>query len=226
MQFKLLILLILSMMVAFSAKSEPLKFQHPKNGKHSSIIRIENNIDLNSCTAFVINDKIAVTAEHCLSAPKSDLDELKQMMGPPDMTRPVPIVSDYFAVYNSKGENTYIVASLSHKRNKEDTDIAFLKGNFVNFNKMPIEVNEFKIKMHDELTSCGYAGSFSPPACNGGEYVGSVTFYGVMNNYVAKGMSGGPVLNKQGRAVGVNSSRISNGTSHFAILFGHIPPTE
>lgn len=216
MQFKLLILLILSLMVVYSAKASPQLDQliNPKNGKHSGIIRIEDQSDLSNCTAFVINDRAAVTATHCLGN-KKIVNPLQSPAVP--QTTPAP---DTFQVYNSKGENTYITVTAGEPMS--NTDIVLVKGDFTLFNKISVDVDNFNIKPGESLYACGYAGSFSTPACNTGEFTGTSTFMGMMNNYLAQGMSGGPVFNKNYKVIGVNSSRRVDGTSMFAILFGHI----
>jgi hypothetical protein len=125
-----------------------------------------------------------------------------------------------FDVFNSKGVKTKTVATV--EKCIGDVDIAILKGDFKDFKKLPVE-RGFHLSLKEPILACGYAGGFKELECTTGIYAGAELFSGVMTNYIAKGMSGGPVINQYGRAVGVNNSKKENGFSLFAVLFGNIP---
>lgn len=127
---------------------------------------------------------------------------------------------NYFEVYNSKGDKTFIVAKAFSE--SQSADIAFLKGNFAEFNKIPLDVSNFSIKKNEDVFACGYPGGYEDLVCTAGSFQGTVSFTGKMDAYLAKGMSGGPVINKFGKAIGVNSSNEPTGVSHFSVLFGNI----
>jgi V8-like Glu-specific endopeptidase len=188
---------------------------NPPNGKHSAVIRIEHQTDLGSCTAFIINDEVAITAKHCLKEPVSanklpSFDDILKSKAD----------QNHFAVYNSKGENTFVVAQFSS--DYAHADVAFLRGDFRAFNKAPLHFTTFDTKKEETIWACGYAGGFDPPVCTNGTFKGTMMFMGATDAYVAKGMSGGPVLNKDGKVIGVNSYRHEDGLSYFGILFGLI----
>lgn len=76
-------LFLLSLLLVFTGCSKSsYEIIEPINGKFHPIIRIQNDsvnlggIDIpgGSCTAFVINDEIAVTAGHCMKITQSTLD--------------------------------------------------------------------------------------------------------------------------------------------------------
>jgi hypothetical protein len=206
MQLKLLIVLILSWMVVSNAKSQTLAPQEQESLQHLSIIRIVSQNNGGKCTAFVINDKQAITAAHCVE------DEPESLF---DFWSP----EDKFDVYNSKGVKTTIVAKVEKKF--DDVDIAILKGDFKDFKKLPVEKG-FHLFLKEPILACGYAGGFKELECTTGYYAGAVYFDGLMTNYLAKGMSGGPVINQYGRVIGVNNSKREDGFSAFAVLFGNI----
>lgn len=126
---------------------------------------------------------------------------------------------NFFEVYNSKGEKTFIVAKAFAET--EHTDIAFLNGNFEDFNQISLDVDNFTMKPGDDVFACGYPGGFDL-VCTAGSFKGTASFNGKMSAYLAKGMSGGPVFNKFGKAIGVNSSNQLDGLCYFGILFGNI----
>lgn len=209
MLLRLLTLLTVLSTVAFNAKASDLNsILNPKNGKHSAVILISNVYSGGSCTASVFNDEMAVTAAHCVSP-----SEVTNPLMPNQKTTREAV----FKVYNSKGDltgveaKTYIIF--------DHADIAVLKGNFREFNKVVLDTGTFKLKKKDKLISCGYAGAMIPPACTEGEFTGPIYFMGAMTNYLARGMSGGPVFTRELKLVGVNSSRADE-NSRFGILFG------
>lgn len=178
----------------------------PQKGKHSAVIRIEKTSNLSNCTAFVINKTTAVTAAHCFT---------KVAAGVKDAAP----IKDFFEVYSSTGEKTFIIAE-SSRVFEEDTDVALIKGNFTNFLTVPVDLSGFNIKTGETIYTCGFAGGFTPPVCNVGTFTGTRTFMGSTDAYVARGMSGGPVLNKDYKVIGVNASRTGDGLTRFGILFG------
>jgi V8-like Glu-specific endopeptidase len=185
-----------------------------KNGKHSAVIKIEHTVSLGTCTAFVVDDTTAVTARHCLKDPTFDV---KPSI---DGIMKGRYEQNYFTVYNSKGVKTFLTVKPFSEA--VHADIAFLRGDFKDFNKLTMDVAGFTLKEGDEVDACGFAGGYEPPICSHGAFKGTMSFMGKMNAYLAKGMSGGPVFNKFGKVIGVNSSNEPTGLSHFGILFGTI----
>jgi len=122
-----------------------------------------------------------------------------------------------FGVYNTEGKPTMTMAN--YKISYPESDVALIEADFSGFNKVDFISDTFTFKNKDKLTSCGFANGIVPLRCTNGEFLGTWFFHGEMTAFVAKGMSGGPVLNKEGKVVGVNSSRF-NDVSRFGILFG------
>jgi S1-C subfamily serine protease len=192
-------------MVVFSAKSQPLSPTPEK--KHFPIVRIESQNRKSICTAFVINDKQAITAAHCV---EKELSLFSFLMP-----------EDKFDVYNSEGTKTTAVATVEEIAD-ETSDIAILKGDFKNFEKLNVR-KQYNLVLKEPLLACGYPGGFKQLQCTYGVYAGTSYFSGLMTGYLAKGMSGGPVIDMNDEVVGVNSRRLQNGLSMFAIIFGIIP---
>ena len=175
--------------------------------KHEAIVRVVNP-NRGSCSAFVIDNKRAITAAHCLATR-------------PDLENPGQLVYDsqYFIVFNSKGKDTSIRVTVA--RALYGADAAILYGDFSKFEKLEL-ARGFKLEAGEALSACGYPGGFSSLECTDGKFVRTTFFEGLMTNYIAVGMSGGPVMTKGGLVVGVNVRTTAEGYSAFPVLFGKI----
>lgn len=111
--------------------------------------------------------------------------------------------ADRFKVLTLDGSNTKIVATAQYAN--ERRDYGFVKGDFKKFNKLHIAPG-FPVKPNNMLQSCGYAGLNSPPVCIDFIAIGKSTFDYAGLSMLVPGMSGGPVIDKDGRVVGINSS--------------------
>ena len=191
----------------------------PTNGKHSAVIRVEKiNSPGGVCTAFVVSDEWAITAGHCTTAPKADETLVGNAV--PDKSKDVLWKEDSFRVYNSQGENLFlIVKPIVVKR---FPDFAVLLGDFKAFNKLKIKVDTVDTRVGQTIYTCGFPGGLSPAICNTGELTGTTYFSGLTNSYIAMGMSGGPVFDKDYKAIGLNVERLHAGHSAFAFLQGLI----
>lgn len=159
-----------------------------------------------------INDEIAKIAPQCFDPRCSFyLQQLQYSLSLLKVTRErfLKLRVDEFSVFNSRGEDTGIKAIAKFKRVAKDNkdrnrDHALLKGDFSNFEKLPIRIG-FGVKPNDKLKSCGYAEGNYPPICIDFVPVRNSHFLYEGVGYMARGMSGGPVIDKYGIVVGINS---------------------
>ena len=114
---------------------------------------------------------------------------------------------DVFEVRNIYGEDTKIkaVAELATRLNSDYRDYGILRGDFKRFEKIPIR-RGFHVREGDLLRSCGYAGGYRPPVCTNFVAKKSYGFMFYGEGLLIRGMSGGPVIDSQGYAVGINSA--------------------
>lgn len=126
---------------------------------------------------------------------------------------------DLFIVRNIYGQDTGIRATALYK-NRDGRDHAILKGNFRDFQKIPVRKG-FHVENGDKLRACGYAGSKTPPVCIDQYAVDNEGFLFRNFGYMVKGMSGGPVIDKYGFAVGINS-KVGDGYVFMDTLVGII----
>lgn len=154
----------------------------PPKGKHHAIFQIimTRKNRKGTCTAFAISDTRALTAGHCV-------DKLYEV----------------YIVRNSYGQDTGVRAKAVYKKYGK-VDYAILTGNFRDFEKMPIS-SSFLVNPGDLYRSCGFAGGRTPPVCTDFKAVGSWDFFYGGLGYFSKGMSGGPIVDKHGFAVGIIS---------------------
>lgn len=196
------------MTAGFNLKAQDLSsITQPKNNKLAPIILISRTDVSYDCSAFVINDTTAITATHCVTYASNATSV------------PMMAKSVTFYVYDSNGNPLNMIATRDKIFNYNEYDIATLTGDFRSFNKIKMPHNAFNLKEKDKLFACGFPGGMTPVACTSGEYISKDYFKGVMTNYIARGMSGGPVLDKNLNAVGVISASYKK-YSFFGILFG------
>ena len=235
---------------------EPFDITHPTNNKHNAIIQIRHIVGGYTCTAFVVSDKMAVTAGHCVNITESfmltgykkimkESEEIQrktitylkriedECIGPhceslyyqteerlkievDAYNKGKTMKPDVLSVYNIYGEDTKIKATPLFKEVKT-RDHAVIKGDFRKFNKL-ILASGFDIEFRDNLRSCGYAGSKTPPICIDVTYISNIQFYLYGYGLMLKGMSGGPVINEDGLVVGINSRVPGTGVMFSPIL--------
>lgn len=182
----------------------------PKNKKHHEVIRIQPVGGGGLCSAFVISDTIALTAAHCVT----------RVVG-----FGLEVVRSGFKITNSAGEDTGVIAKVSMKNIDMRMDSAALVGDFSKFNKMPVLIKDPFLKEGSLLIHCGYAKGHYPPVCTKGELVGRRLFQIKSTAFLVPGMSGGPVINRHGVAVGINSA-VTGDLSLYCPTFGMLQLTE
>lgn len=157
------------------------------NKQYGHTIRIVS--DDGSCSAVVIDDHYALTAAHCVVNTFQRLNT--------DLV---------FSVFDEQGIFTFIsakpvAANLSR-------DVALLKGNFSAFSYASVDfAGVDSLDFEDSLLSCGFPSAQELLYCAKWRFKGSYDFREVAAGVtIQKGCSGGPVFNKYGRVIGVNSA--------------------
>lgn len=154
---------------------------------YNHTIRIISNDS--ACSAVVIDDHYALTAAHCVTKFFSRLDTDKE-----------------FYVFDENGRATLISAkpvALHLSR-----DIALLMGNFIDFSYARVDYMGLDpLEVDNELTSCGFPSAQELVYCVKWRLKGSYDFRHLAQGVVIqKGCSGGPVFNRFGNVIGVNSA--------------------
>lgn len=165
-------------------KVSTYNIKQPNNGKFHAIVQIQSVKRKGTCTAFIVREKIAITAAHCISWNKKGK-------------------SEKFKVYNINGEYTGVKAQAWWVADRRD--IGLIQGDFKAFNRMPLKA-EWDVKPYDIMRLCGFFGSVLPPTCNNFIALGNKGFRYAGIGVVIPGVSGGPVIDHRGYAVGVASS--------------------
>ncbi len=163
------------------------QFTLNKVNKYDSIIRLVSPDGYFYCTGFVVDNNYAITAAHCV------LNDMGIMN------------TDDVLIHNSHSFFTGVIAKPVAV--EKYRDVAFLKGDFSEFSQQATDFNGKSIKTGMKLKSCGYPSGQYDMFCvdliqNGNRYFQ----YRATGAPIFKGMSGGPVYNEEGVAVGVNSA--------------------
>lgn len=142
-----------------------------------------------ACSAVVIDDRYALTAAHCVTNFFNRLD-----------------TSIVFSVFDEEGNFTFrsakpVAAHLGR-------DVALLTGDFKNFAYVKVDFMGIDpLDVGDQLTSCGFPSAQELVYCVRWKLSGSYDFRHLARGVtIQKGCSGGPVLNRFGNVIGVNSA--------------------
>lgn len=154
---------------------------------YKSTIRIIS--EDSACSAVVIDDRYALTAAHCVTKSLNRID-----------------VDKTFYVFDEDGRATLISAkpvALQLSR-----DVALLMGNFVDFAYAKVDFMGLDpLEVDDQLISCGFPSAQELVYCVKWRLKGAYDFRHVAQGVVIqRGCSGGPVFNKFGNVIGVNSA--------------------
>jgi hypothetical protein len=118
------------------------------------------------------------------------------------------LIPDVFSVTTTEGVRTKILAS-AEDRHLSYRDYGVVTGDFKKFNKIVIKKN-FNVLPGQVLSSCGFAEAKLPSICTTFVAHGNLGFQYMGRGYLVKGMSGGPVLDSDGEAVGINTMVVDN----------------
>jgi hypothetical protein len=136
------------------------------------------------CTAFVVTDKYAITAGHCLLSHKGDLTK------------------DIIQVRDPKLKETGVYAKAASINTR--ADLGVITGDFRTFKKFAIDADGLLSKP-GPFYACGFGYGNAPPQCYPFKPTGIYGFAIKGNGFMYPGMSGGPVIDRAtGAIVGVN----------------------
>lgn len=161
--------------------------QEFKPQKYSSLIRLQEDGRF-YCSAFVISDRLAVTAAHCV------------VMGSGLFT----MASKTVDVANSLGDKVRVAKVVGYNRR---IDYALLKGDFRNFRKTVPDFSSAVYKA-EGVKACGYPQGSKAVRCSNLKVTGTRFFQiKAKGELVFGGHSGGPVIDKStGKVIGVISA--------------------
>ena len=139
------------------------------------------------CTAFVVSDYYALTANHCVVVTRRG--------------REIPMEKLIFV--DSNGDKHPVTPVISKRGS---VDLAAVHGDFRNFKHYKINPYELGFEMGDDISICGYPWGIPNFSCFDGQAL-HVSILGVVAykliGYMAPHMSGGPVFHDN-QVVGVN----------------------
>lgn len=177
------------------------KLPHNINYKFSGAARLtvyEDEVEAGGCSAVVISDTLALTAAHCVLAPKPPVNIFDVLSNKqfkyPELTFELQ-------------QNGIVLPVIAKAGN--GVDFAILKGDFKGFKKAVI-TKEAMFDMETEYVSCGYPRLRKHPLCIklGKPVINHFDLMGFKAGIVP-GMSGGPVYNDSGELVGLNITILS-----------------
>jgi len=197
-KFKVIAALLLvasGLFIGAGLKKEYDKY-HASDDKLNPIIRLIEPEGGTFCTAVVISNDLAVTANHCINI------EQEMMPG---------VFQVHLLPYMEIRAADNIPRGLSAAPLWWDfrRDIAIIKGDFTKFLprkylSKPEDLIKY-MKKDIKLVSCGYP-YHGPLFCNQGFFVDRVGFHWGANTVVLPGMSGGPTMLEDGTVVGINDA--------------------
>lgn len=166
------------------------------NQKLSPIIRLVEPTGGTFCSAIVITNDMAVTANHCINMEREILPGVVTVELVPRM--------EIRATDNIPRGLSAAPLWWDFRR-----DIAIIKGDFTKFVprkflSKPEDLTEY-MKKSTKLISCGYP-YHGPMFCNKGNYVNRFGFHWGINTVILPGMSGGPTMLEDGTVIGINDA--------------------
>ncbi len=153
------------------------------------------------CTAFVVSDRYAITAKHCVASGAA------MMFGAADYTPVIAIFKDHNVI--GKAETVW---------NARPVDVVALRGDFTNYEHLTPQSTIIYMSPTDHYKACGYPYGTPHLICSDIQIGANMkeAYSGV--GYIIYGFSGGPVINvDKNVAVGVNSA-IGDGMMIFTPL--------
>lgn len=158
--------------------------------------------DIESCNTLSCNlTRLNLSIQ--LEALKADIEYLQDTK------------ADEFTVHTIGGKKVgKAIAEMKH----HSRDFGYIKGNFKKFKKLKID-KKVEFGLGDTLRACGYAGGDVIPVCIDFEAIGQLNFSYVGKSMLVPGMSGGPVIDSNGRVVGINAA-VQGGVSIMTPLIG------
>lgn len=171
---------------------------NPDYQPYPPIIRLRDDKGF-FCSAFVIDDNYAVTAAHCLTGSWGELT-----------TKAIHIHDVY--------DNDTTIKAQAVGINKR-MDYGLVKGDFQYFKRYPILTHPSFLYKPQILTACGFPFNQKKMVCVPILAQHTSGFQVAAEGYLYPGMSGGPVLTREGIAVGTNSAA-GEGSILFAPLVG------
>jgi Trypsin-like peptidase domain len=151
------------------------------------------------CTAFVVTNKYAITAAHCVTDENGSIERSLLQVRSLDLKTPL----------------TYVRAASMNSR----ADLAVVTGDFSKFQHAMINRDGYFGSV-GPYTTCGFPWGDTPPICT--PFVPSANFYfGIQGSgALFPGMSGGPVVDLgSGKIIGLNQL-VQNGVVVIAPLTG------
>lgn len=213
------------------------------------IINKSKNVPFGTCTAFVVTDTGALTAGHCLSFTKYDIEnnkdkalsiadeKLEKLYGAlteledncpeidPACSSRIAMLErlineiesakgilntqdpDEFDVMDVDGNITGVTAIAFSKNYRQD--YGWIEGDFKKFRKLPIRPG-WHVKIGDTLRACGFYGGKMPATCTDFKALGNSGFEYAGEGVLLPGVSGGPVIDSDGYAVGIAVKALDN----------------
>jgi hypothetical protein len=157
-----------------------------------ALYRKEKNGKLHfHCTAFVISNKLAVTAAHCVYGEGYDLTK------------------DDIMIYNGELQDTKVIAKAGALNIR--ADLAVLVGDFSGFDKLQLNYISGFIGLHGPFMVCGFPWGNTPAICN--PFAPMAAYYDKVRGggLMSPGMSGGPVIDDSNGVVAGVNVEVGNG---------------
>jgi hypothetical protein len=156
-----------------------------------------------NCSAFVVSNKYAITAKHCVVT-----NPLAMMLGVGSPYTPQVTVF-------KNGSPLQIAEVIWNTR---QVDVVALKGNFKNYHHLNPQDHEIHLSPKDSYQACGFPYGTPKMVCSDVQVLYNMKEAYAAIGYITYGFSGGPVINaNKNKAVGVNSA-ISEGFMLFTPL--------
>lgn len=154
------------------------------NKKWGPVVKLYDQGGNFFCSGWVVDNHYIVTAAHCLATQTDDLSKSE------------------IHIYDSKDTNTLIKGKPAGIANR--TDFGIIEGNFSDFQKLSTNFVSYGFNKPGIYYTCGfpYGGDL---ACQPFLPVSNNYFLVIGTGYLVPGQSGGPVLDPDGIAVGLNS---------------------